>query len=79
MHKGTEDIMNKAVYYNRHKQDIKELKAENKRLREALNGIISMAKYWADQYDLDMEDEFKDATEALMQSPDVPSGGGNDG
>jgi len=65
-------IVKDCTAYNTPTQDdVDKLEAENKRLREALNGIISMAKYWADQYDLDMEDEFKDAIEALNETPDV--------
>lgn len=72
MDKGLEDIMNKAVYYNRHKQDIEDLKAENKRLREALQFLFDecddieqhgSSPFWA-AWDL--------AEKALMQLPDVP-------
>lgn len=44
--------------------------AEIKRLREALKGFVSQAKYyndnsWAAQYGIDFEDETKDAERAL--------------
>ena len=37
------------------------------RLREALNNLVSKARYFADQYDLDLEDEFKDLIEASKE------------